>query len=222
MAWHGPDRVEVWTTIDVPYKRYPRDFVQPPSCELQITRRGRELLVVSDLVTYTQANLERLKHLINLFLELFGICEVLDESMAPPPAPVVRRVNWEILPRGHYPWTKMQEYVRPLIEQARKGKRPILEQRLERVGRHDPDFMAIGRAGFSGYLVFGFEKRGLYILESMYYGNATYVFDRDWETLSQLTKAEILSSSYQRDRIVHLTSWEGQFATLMAGGRSDG
>lgn len=216
--WHGRDRVEVWDTVDVPYQRYPRDFLPPPSCELQMTRRGQETLVVSDLVEYTEQNLERLKHLINLFLELFGICEVLDESMTPPPTPVVRRVNWEILPCGRYPWSKMQEHVRPLIERARKGRRPIIEQRLERVGRYEPGFMAVGRAGFRGYLVFGFEKLGLYVLESMYYGNATYVFDRDWETLSQLTKAEILSSSYQRDRIVHLKSWEGQFAALMASG----
>jgi len=216
--WHGRDRVEVWDTVDVPYQRYPRDLVPPPSCELQMTRRGQETLVVSDLVEYTEQNLERLKHLINLFLELFGVCDVLDEGMTPPPASVVRRVNWEILPRGRYPWPKMQEHVRPLIERARKGRRPIIEQRLERVGQYEPDFMAIGRAGFRGYLVFGFEGRGLYILESMYYGNATYVFDREWETLSQLTKAEILSSSYQRDRIVHLKSWEGQFAALMASG----
>ena len=43
--------------------------------------------------------------------------------------------------------------------------------------------------------------------ESIHIDNATYIFDDDWEELSQLTKAEILDNNYQKDRIIHRKNW---------------
>jgi hypothetical protein len=74
--------------------------------------------------------------------------------------------------------------------------------------------VAIGQAGFSGYLIFGFTSRNLFICESVFYGNATYVFESDWEKLSKLSKAEILNQDLQKDRIIHREGWERKIATL--------
>ena len=38
-----------------------------------------------------------------------------------------------------------------------------------------PDFVVYGRAGFKGYAVFGFTSKNLYVLESAFPNNATYV-----------------------------------------------
>lgn len=79
---------------------------------------------------------------------------------------------------------------------------------------YDPEFVAVGTAGILGYVIFAFPDRDLYILESAHYGNATYVFGGDWQTLSQMTKAEILNNALQQDRLIHLDGWAGALRGL--------
>jgi hypothetical protein len=47
-----------------------------------------------------------------------------------------------------------------------------------------------------------------YVLESILYGNATYIFDKDWEELSKKTKSEILNQELQKGRLIHRRFWE--------------
>ena len=54
----------------------------------------------------------------------------------------------------------------------------------------------------------------MYILECVHFGNATYVFGDDWEILSQMTKAEILNSDLQQDRLIHRENWDRSLAGL--------
>ena len=56
-------------------------------------------------------------------------------------------------------------------------------------------------------MVFGFPKKGIYLLESVHLGNATYIFGDDWEKLSKLSKKEILDENLHKDRIVHRKLW---------------
>jgi len=72
----------------------------------------------------------------------------------------------------------------------------------------------VGNAGFHGYIIFGFKKKNFYILESVHLGNATYVFGKNWEELSKLTKKEILDEGLQEKRIIHKRSWENQIRNL--------
>ena len=73
--------------------------------------------------------------------------------------------------------------------------------------RYGPDFVAIGQAGFDGYLVFGFAQYGLYVLESRMLDNATYILGTDWETVSRLTKADIINNQLSVARLVHDRGW---------------
>ena len=70
-------------------------------------------------------------------------------------------------------------------------------------------------AGFNGYVIMGFTKKNLYLLESAYYGNATYIFDEDWRDLSKMTKAKILNENLQKDRIIHREGWEENIKELL-------
>ena len=54
-----------------------------------------------------------------------------------------------------------------------------------------------------------------YILESVFPNNATYVLQDNWEKISQLSKAEILSQNLHKARIVHSESWKKNFDALM-------
>lgn len=73
--------------------------------------------------------------------------------------------------------------------------------------QHRPDFIALGVGGFRDYVVFGFQSKNLYVLESPKLGNATYVFKNNWAAVSSLSKKEILEGSLHELRIVHNQRW---------------
>jgi hypothetical protein len=52
-------------------------------------------------------------------------------------------------------------------------------------------------------------------MENVIYGNATYVFENEWERYSQMTKAEIINQSLQKLRIEHHAGWENQIKKLL-------
>lgn len=216
--WHGRHTIEREKIVDVPYSRYPRDFVPPPSIELrcEADESGTPYLVI-DGGSYAPSNEEALLHKINLLLELFGECEVLRPDLTPFVPARLRRLNWEILPKGRLPWDTVRKAVEPILERSLPGNRPVIQARLETIESYRPDFHAIGRGGFSGYVVFGFDRLGLYVLESAHYGNATYVLGKDWERLSQMTKAELLDGSLHEDRVIHrAASWPIRIRQLLA------
>ena len=196
--------------VDVPYERYPRTHVLPYSVELTVQSDTEDhLVLVSPSIDYTDENEDELKHILNLFLEIFGEVQIftedLDEIMRAP----LRRLNWNLLPEGHMPWEQLQQHINPIINTAPSGNQPFIIHRFEKINEFNPDFYAIGKAGFWGYVIFGFEDKNLYVCESIHYGNATYVFAEDWEELSKMTKAQILDNNLQEERIIHrVGSWE--------------
>lgn len=215
--WRGRyDTVERSRIVDVPYKRYPRSFIDPPAIEFTFTKSkdGRTLLT-APVIEKAEGNLELLKHMVNLFLEIFGECEFFTEDLEGIIKTPIKRLNWIIFPQGEMPWEQLKKEVDPLIKSAPKGNQVLLYHRLKTVNDLKPDFRAIGSGGFHGYVVHGFTKRNVYILESMYYGNATYVFGSTWEELSQRTKAEILNASLQKARIIHSSGWTSKIKGVL-------
>ncbi len=214
--WRGPYREEKTEFRDLPYQRYPRIIVPPPSIQLTIRKTADgEKVVTAPPTKYDAANSALLVHTVNLFLELFGECTILDERLTRATAPATVLLNWQVLPPGRYPWAKVKPLVSKLVAQAPGGNQSIITARLESLSSYEPEFVAIGTAGFHGYLIFGFPKKNLFVLEAVNTGNATYIFDKNWQQLSQLTKAEILANRLQIDRIVHLVSWFGKVRALL-------
>lgn len=206
--WHGPYKVQKTDFRDLPYERYPRTLIPAPGESLQaaVDERGTKY-VVSPAMTYLRATEPQIIHVVNLFLEIFGKCEVLDSLNNPMIKAQIRNLNWEVLPPGKYPWKSLEPKVRPLIDRQPEGNRHVISKRIERINSHEPEFVAVGRNGFSGYLVFGFPKKEIFVLESTHEDNATYVFGQDWETLSRMTKAEILKDDLHKARLVHMVRW---------------
>jgi hypothetical protein len=215
--WQGPYRIPRSKLVSIPYKRYPRTFIPPPSVELRIAETGDgNRIVASPAIEYVEGNDANLLHTINLFLEIFGECEVLTENLEEITRPPIRRLNWTVLPPGRRPWPQLRGEIRPTLEQAPEEKQRIVEYRLQLMNDFEPEFHAIGNAGFRSYIVFGFPEKNLYVAESVYTGNATYVFDERWEALSRMTKAEILDENLQTDRIVHAENWEYRVRSLLS------
>ncbi|BES69709.1 hypothetical protein RE428_07720 [Marinobacter nanhaiticus D15-8W] len=209
-------KVEKSKIAEIPYKRYPRTFVEPPAVELQIALSpNNEKVVTSASVTFDSTSEKLLTHIINLFLELFGECDILKKDLSPVSPSKLIRLNWEVLPKGKLPWEKLQKELKPIVNRQPKGNRTVIDSRHEAIARHDPEFVAVGRGGFDGYVIFGFPSKSLYVLESVQVNNATYVLDRDWEELSSLTKADLLNANLHKGRVIHRESWFSEIHSLL-------
>lgn len=213
--WHGRDRIERTEIVDVPYKRYPRSFLPPPSVELSLTTDSEGNKIVSTAVIKGWKSKEsEVVHATNLVLELFGEVTFFDSSLARVVSAPVKRLNWNLLPPGKRPFPQLKREIGSLLATVKSGNRPFAEHRLETINKYEPDFAAVGTAGFTGYIVLGFQKAGVYVLESLLYGNATYVLDERWETLSQKTKAEILTGNLHEARLIHHKAWQDDLRNL--------
>lgn len=216
--WHGPDKVEVTEIVDVPYERYPRSTTPAPSVEVTLVQSESGKLLATmpaEIVRYGEP--ATLLHKINLALELFGSCEVMDASLRRIIEAPTIRLNWEVLPKGQMPW----EQLKPCLDRVLRANKPnanaVIEHRHRIVNTYGPDFVAVGRGGFAGYVIFGFKHRNLFVLECSRQGNATYILGSDWALVSKLTKAEILCKDLHIGRLVHVKNWQQQLDSIMRG-----
>ncbi|HSX33134.1 MAG TPA: hypothetical protein VLF91_02240 [Candidatus Saccharimonadales bacterium] len=214
--WHGHDKVEQSDFRDVPYKRYPRTEVAPPSLQLTLfTDTNGQRVVLTPLIIGWRKNDSELIHAVNLLLEIFGESTFFDEKKEQVVTAPVRQLNWKILPQGEHPFAVLRKHLKEALGRVKEGNRSFVDHRLERVNGYRPEFTAVGHGGFTGYVIFGFPKKGIYVLESILYGNATYVLGEDWEKISQMTKAQILNNDLHRQRIVHLRNWFEKIRQLL-------
>lgn len=216
--WAGRGRTEeVTELVDITKERYHRDYFSPYSVEFMLIRNNSENTLVSDKILYSNDNKLKIINTINMVLGLFGECEVIsDEDEVITEKPKTIRLNWEILPKGKYPWEKIRDTVKDISEQYNKTNQTMMLRNCEEIYKFAPDFIAYGKSGFKGYMVFGFTEKNLYILESMFPNNATYVFENNWEELSKLTKGQILSEELHKARIIHTKSWLKNFKEIMS------
>ena len=211
--WHGNYHPVSQT---IPYKRYQRRFINAPSEELTILiDNENNKIITSKSIEINKNNKPLIKHLINLFLELFGECIVVDNELFSRHKTPIKRVSWNILPKGEMPWSSLKESLVELLNQTSIKNKEDSLKRFEYINGFSPDFVATGNGGFNDYVVFGFTDRDLYVLENSYAGNATYIFSKNWEILSQLSKAEILSENLQKHRLIHRRNWRRDIRDIL-------
>lgn len=210
--WNGRyDRREVEEFRDFKKLRYHRDYHLPYSVKFQKVQ-GESSYIVSDSIPNTDANKSKLINTINMVLSIFGECYI-DENVEPSKLDKIT-LNWEVLPKGEYPWIKIKQDIETWCKNKNNTTKNLILRNCKLIYDKNPDFEARGRSGFSGYIIFGFNDKNLYILESVHPNNATYVFDKNWEELSKLTKAEILNNQFHKCRIIHSSSWKEKFDEL--------
>jgi hypothetical protein len=203
------DTVERSKIVEVPYKRYPRTYITPYAIELETKQsEAGELLVVAGPFINGESDTDKATNTANVFIELFKESLVFNQALAIWNKVPLHRLNWELLPPGENPWESAKTRLKKIIQQTDKGNQPVIQKRYDAIGLHDPEFVAEGKGGFNGYVVFGFPSSGFCILESNSVNNATYVLnDGDWESVSRLTKAEILNAKAHKARLVHRENW---------------
>lgn len=215
---HGDREVEVSEVKDVPYYRYPRTKVPPYSIEFVVSTDFSGVhCIVAGPFTHSAAPAAAPTNTANMLVEQFGSFEVLDVSMSPSVDVPVRRLNWKLLPPGKNPWQTAWPSLETVIEKSRGKSREVVTARFKEVGKYSPEFIAVGLGGFDDYVVFGFPRKGICILESRFTNNATYVLAHaSWEVVSQMTKAQILSASVHRARLIHDRNWFDTLAEILA------
>ncbi len=212
--WAGRDQRNPVTDFSyINKKRYHRDYFVPYSVYFTLVRDGDKSYIVSDAIPYSEENQNKLLNTVNMLLGLFGECTVDFSEQESQTKRFV--VNWDILPKGEYPWSTVKETLGDLTKGHNKTRTEMMFRNCEAIYAKQPDFVAYGRSGFKGYVVFGFTRRNLYILESVVPNNATYVLENDWEAISQLSKAEILSQELHKERIIHCENWQKNFDKIM-------
>lgn len=202
--------------VEVPYKRYPRSWKKPHGVELQVRTAPNDALVITaGPFKAGDADPELLLNTVHMFVELFGECRLVKEDLAEAAQAPVRRLNWEVLPPGKYPWSRAEPAVDRVIRSVSPGDQAVLRERVKTITAYEPDFIAVGRNGFTRYVVYGWDEHQLYVLESTEVNNATYVLKKDWEAVSAMTKAQVLDEGMHHGRLVHRGTWWKGVGDLM-------
>lgn len=210
--WHGQEHSGVQIrTMDV----YPVDFVRPPMEHLFLNVIDGKEYIVTRRVEVDEPPAV-LVHLANLMLEFFQEFEIFDVERQRIAKVQARQLQWDLLPPGKYPWKSAEAIVRPYLAGLRASEQGVIEHRIREITRFEPDFFATGLGGYQGYFVFGFFKRGIYLLESSHLDNATYKFGEDWEVLSTLTKDEIINGDHDHQRFIHDKTWGRKIRQMLA------
>ena len=168
------------------------------------------------MLTYTN-NFTIIKAAMNIAREMLGSCEVWTAERAPAVPPVKQtEVPWEILRPGTSLQSDWEAYIDKIVERKPKGQQTVIRQRHEHLWHMAPDFCVLGSQNFWGYVVYGFTALSLYVFECNEVNNATYVFNGDWKSASQLTKTEVLSGHVQEARIYHTEKWYERTGKLIS------
>lgn len=128
-------------------------------------------------------------------LDEAGIPEIPDQSM-----------TWEFLPDGTI------EDVREAVERKFGGsvtprEVDIMIDRLEKVRSLGPEQRLVGTSGLQRYIGYMFGD-DFVAFENPRVGNALYLMYGDWESLSQMSRSQLLASrDGEFDRIIHSPRW---------------
>jgi hypothetical protein len=213
-SWTTWDGTENTDFKDIYRFCYQREYVAPPSVELSFLELDGQSSVVSHELQNLDANAEINQHTINLILELFGSCELVQADLSKISAPILKNANWRLLPPGAHPFDQIKSHVEHAVRHMSVGTCNVILDRQKSLEELGPDEKWVGEAGFNDYVAYVFKSYGLVVLESLRRDNAIYVFADNWQTVSRLTKAEILRSGFHHSRIVHVDGWKFKLAQL--------
>ena len=214
--WAGRGELNPVTEFSfITKKRYHRNYYAPYSVNFTLITEADTPYIVSDPILYSDDNKDILLNTVNILLGFFGECTLDFAEQERETKRVI--VNWDILPKGEYPWGDIKDTLKKITKGQSNTRAEMMLRNCEAIYAKKPDFVAYGRSGFKGYAVFGFKDKNLYVLESALPNNATYILQNDWETISQLSKAQILSRGLHKERIIHAENWQQKFDEIVGG-----
>ena len=203
--WGGHDHYD---TAYYTAQRYVRERFTPKLFELVVvTSEKHGKWIVCDKLNVSEANNDDFKLIMNIFLNIFGQFEVVNDNFESPVF-INKTYDWEILKSGKIAEKDIDKALGVAVERhSSNGQKEIHKSNVETLKKAKPDIVGIGMKGFSGYLIFYYPAKKIAILENLLPNNATYVLNENWEKLSKMSKTEILNNRLQIDRIFHYSTW---------------
>lgn len=197
----------VYRTVE----RWCRDFIDAPEIHLSIiSDNSGTKYIVTELQQYIEVNHKSMIHSVNLMLEIFEECELMDSNcdLIIPQSYV--QLNFEILPAGEHPFNQQnREYLQanPKLNSTQKC---YIEERGRFLNKFSASTIYMGKNGLAGYYILEFQEKNLLLVENLYYGNATYIFDKSYNELNfeYLTKKDILNNHLNKARVIHDDKWQ--------------
>lgn len=146
----------------------------------------------------------RLLFNINLISENCGNYQIIENDKDEEYVLETIYVNWELLPPGQI---NIEKIYNNFETHSYQGRKEILE-RFEYIKSLNPQRMIKGTNRFNQYLG-AIMENGVVVLENIHNGNAIYVFFKNWETLSKLSRTELIKmTSGDVMRICHTGNWK--------------
>lgn len=214
-SWNsGSYHTVSWTT-----KAYPRDH--HPTRMLTISATVLEPLKDGALVRFrVDQPLDRedpqfawhLVQNVKLLREVAGDAQLFDADLSDEQFANIQHVDWELLPTGSADRVLAHLASHSGADEARIE---VAAERLKLLDRLGHNGFIVGTGKFARYFGAKLGERAA-VLESLEYGNAIYVFEGDWEKLSQLSRSELIK---RRDpsvhRIPHKPGWQSALRKLV-------
>lgn len=193
---------------DIYRKCYPKIEVEPYGIELQLFEDvNNQQFVIINMTD--EIRKQYMKEAINLLLEIYGICYVYNGVIRFEKTIKRRRCNWVILPPGEMPSKHAEKQLKALNQSTDTYD----IERLNYVETYNALEMVEGINGFRGYYAYLYEN--YCVLESAFYGNATYIIPKDnWEELSQRTKRELIDEKKLVGKTDHTDKWKKNIARI--------
>lgn len=214
-SWQGSGTHLVSRTIDAyPVEYHPARMLSVSATILEPLRDAALVRIrIDQPLDRNEANFNLdLQFNLRLLKELIGSASIFDADLSVEEYARIQQVEWELLPAGNRD--------RLLAElAARKGADPervrVASERLLVLTKLGHSELIVGTGRFSSYFGARFGEK-LVALENLEYGNALYVFEEDWQKMSQLSRTELIK---RRDpsvhRVPHTKGWQSIIRRLL-------
>lgn len=210
------DESKGYHTVNIPRKKYRRDFIPPHSVSFIIECNNTspdldEYIFVFELNEVLDKSAEnfkdRLFDLINIMQENIHTCGINKSNMSFNEYISTLFVKWEILPQADIE-TILSKITRNIGNDISQNVLTNLRERVIFFNSLNPSNYIVGTSGLVRY--YGIKLADdLVLFENLNYGNALYVMYDDWEYLSQKSRVDLLTGIYGNnfDRIIHKNGW---------------
>ncbi len=211
-------------TVNLPYEKFPRDFIGPEYIRINIKIREQDksagefafTFELDKILDIESQNFESdLLICLNILQENIGTIGVQKTEATLNDYLQTTRIDWEILPPG----TREEA-----IERIFSRHKSTVSQELKQTAgaRYDffmklkPQKLVYGASGLDRY--FGaLLNDNLVVFENVEYGNAIYIMYNKWQELSKRTRTELLSGRFGKefDRVPHTKGWKNKVKSLL-------
>jgi hypothetical protein len=207
--------------VNIPRMVYQRDFISPHlvsiEMECQNTAPGQSaygiLFRLDEVLDKNSPDFnERLFDLINILQENVYSCDIYAATSNYQEYISTVALAWEILPPG-----EREAFIQRVSNGSTNPQQNrIIEERYNFLISLRPVNLIVGFSGLQRYLGAKLSDN-LVVFENTTYGNAIYIMYDNWESLSQLSRTQLLSGRFGNnfDRVLHKNGWEDKVRRII-------